>query len=75
MHSDQTTGVCSAAVGSLTQALQAQSVLAAAAVKSDVVKADTVGGRRGCAYALSYSCEQETLVRRLLKSAGIRIRK
>ncbi len=74
MHNDRSTGVCAVVIGSLTQTLQAQSVLAGSAVRSEVVKADAVGGRRGCAYALSYSCMQESLVRQLLKNAGIRIR-
>ena len=47
---------CVAVVGSMTQALRAQKVLANAAVRADVVKADSAHTRRGCAYALSYPC-------------------
>ena len=65
---------CVAVIGSMTQALRAQKVLANAAVRADVVKADSAHTRRGCAYALSYPCSQENNVRTILATAGIRIR-
>ena len=65
---------CVTVVGSMTQALRAQKVLANAAVRADVVKADSAYTRRGCAYALSYPCSQENNLRTILASAGIRIR-
>ncbi len=64
---------CVAVVGSMTQALRAQKVLANAAVRADLIKADSAHTRRGCAYALSYPCLQENNVRTVLASAGIRI--
>lgn len=65
---------CIAVVGSMTQTLRAQKVLASAAVRADVIKADSAHTRRGCAYALSYPCSQENNVRTILSSAGIRVR-
>ena len=65
---------CFSVLGSMTQALRAQKLLAAAAIPTDVVKADTESTGRGCAYALSYACAQQDNVRRLLEKSGIRVR-
>ena len=65
---------CLAVMGSMTQAMRAQKVLAGAAVRAEVVKADSAHTRRGCAYALSYPCSQENNVRAILSSARIRVR-
>ena len=65
---------CHAVMGSMTQVLRAQKVLSSAAVRADVVKADSAHTRRGCAYALSYPCSQENNVRTILFEAGIRVR-
>ena len=65
---------CFAVMGSMTQVLRAQKVLTDAAVRAEVVKADSTHTNRGCAYALSYPCLQENNVRAILSSAGIRVR-
>ena len=65
---------CLAVMGSMTQAMRAQKVLAGAAVRAEVVKADSAHTSRGCAYALSYPCSQENNVRTILSSARIRVR-
>ena len=65
---------CLAVMGSMTQVQRAQKVLSDAAVRAEVVKADSAHTRRGCAYALSYPCSQENNVRTILSSAGIRVR-
>lgn len=65
---------CLAVMGSMTQTLRAQKVLSEAAVRAEIVKADSAHTRRGCAYALSYPCSQENNVRTILSSAGIRVR-
>ena len=65
---------CVAMIGSMTQALRAQRVLANAALRAEIVKADSALTRRGCAYALSYSCNQDGNVRTILENAGIRVR-
>ncbi len=72
MHDSQSG--CLAIIGSMTQAIRAQRVLANAAIRAEVVKADTGENRRGCAYALSYPCAQGANVRTSLKSGGIRVR-
>ena len=65
---------CLAVIGSVTQTLRAQKVLLGAAIRAEVVKADSAHTRRGCAYALSYPCSQENNVRTILSGAGIRVR-
>ena len=65
---------CFAVMGSMTQTMRAQKVLAGAAIRAEVVKADSNHTRRGCAYALSYPCVQDGNVRTILLSAGIRAR-
>ncbi|MBQ9773783.1 MAG: DUF3343 domain-containing protein [Clostridia bacterium] len=72
MHDDF--GGCMAIIGSMTQAIRAQKVLAKAAIRTDVVKADTGESRRGCVYALSYPCAQEANVRMILSRDGVRVR-
>lgn len=68
-HSD-----CTAVIGSVTQTMRAQRVLANAAIPTEVIKADSAVTGRGCAYALSYSCVQDGNVRTILHRAGIRVR-
>lgn len=65
---------CFAVMGSMTQALRAQKELANAAIRAEIVKADSAHTRRGCAYALSYPCSQENNVNTVLTGAGIRVR-
>lgn len=65
---------CFAVMGSMTQTMRAQKVLSNAAIRAEVVKADSAHTRRGCAYALSYPCVQDGNVRTILLSAGIRAR-
>ena len=65
---------CLAVIGSMTQAMKAQRALANAAIFAKVEKADSSMTRRGCAYAVSYACEQEANVREVLRNAGIRVR-
>ncbi|MBQ9784129.1 MAG: DUF3343 domain-containing protein [Clostridia bacterium] len=72
MHEQQ--DGCLAVIGSMTQAIRAQRVLAGAAIRAEVVKADTSDVRRGCAYALSYPCAQGANVRTVLKNGGVRVR-
>ena len=65
---------CIAVIGSVTQAMNAQNVLAAAAIRVEVIKADSSITGRGCAYALMYPCIMEEKVESVLRNAGIRIR-
>ena len=65
---------CIAVIGSMTQTMNAQNVLARAAIRTEVVKADSVNSGRGCAYALSYDCAQDANLKRVLQLGGIRVR-
>ena len=65
---------CVCVIGSMTQAMRAQSVLATAAIRAEVVKADSAQTGRGCAYGVSFSCSQENNVKIILQGAGIRPR-
>ena len=65
---------CIAVIGSMTQAMQAQNVLAKAAIRARVTKADSSQTGRGCAYALAFPCSMESNVKLVLHEAGIRVR-
>ncbi len=65
---------CSAALGSVTQAMKAQTILASAAIPSSVIKYDGNNKGKGCIYGLSFSCSQTDNVRTVLASGGIRVR-
>ena len=64
---------CVAVIGQMTQAMQAQSVLAMAAIRAKIIKADSLPNQRGCAYALAFPCEAMREVERILRNAGIRV--
>lgn len=74
MRNDSEKRECIAVIGSMTRAMRAQSVLASAAIRVEVIKADSSQTGRGCAYALSYPCVQDENVRNVLQNAGIRVR-
>ena len=74
MRNDSEKNECIAVIGSMTQAMRAQKILANAAIRADVIKADSSLTKRGCAYAVSYSCLQDDNVKSVLKNAGIRVR-
>jgi hypothetical protein len=58
----------------MTQVMQAQHALSAAAIRSEIIAADGRHSGNGCSYALAYSCGQEQSVKAVLRSAGIRVR-
>ena len=64
---------CMAEIGSLTQAMRAQKILASAVIPSTVLKLES-STRRGCAYGISFSCEQEANVRHVLSTARIAVK-
>lgn len=68
----QTSGkLCLSPIGAITQAMRAKEVLARGGIMATVVRNDPAATGYGCAYAVSYPCEQEREVRRLLRRAGI----
>ena len=74
MRNDTNRQECVAVIGSMTQTMRAQNVLASAAVRVSVIKADSVDATQGCAYAISYPCALQEQVRRILQQAGVRVR-
>ena len=67
-------GSCEAELGSMTQAMKAQSVLAAASIRASVTKLSSTKGQTGCVYGLDFPCRQTANVREILTDAGIRVR-
>ncbi len=65
---------CTAVIGSMTRAMQAERVLAGASVRSYVTKVSSAPSG-GCVYGVSYACNQASLVRDILSHAGVRVRK
>ena len=63
---------CICVIGSMTQAMKAQNVLAMAAIRAEVIKADSTKTKQGCAYAVTYPCVQERNVMETFRQAGIR---
>ena len=74
MRNKNTIGECLAVIGSMTKVMRAQGVLAAAAIRAQVINIASKQGSSGCAYALSFPCAQAENVKRILSSAGIRVR-
>lgn len=74
MQNQSARGVCSAVIGSVTQAMRAQRLLVGGRVMARVIKADPRETGKGCAYAVSYPCAQAEEARELLRRGGIRIR-
>lgn len=69
---------CFVEFGSLTLAMKAQEVLAAAAIPVSVEKTEkteSASSGRGCAYGIRFSCQQENNVRAVLASARIPIKR
>ena len=66
---------CIAEIGSMTQAMKAQRVLADAAIPTTVIKSNSSKNSKGCAYGLSFVCAQNENVKNVLSSAGVRVRR
>ena len=65
--------VCSAEIGSVTQAMKAQATLAKAAIPTEVIKSES-SSRRGCIYGISYPCAHASNVRTILRAEKIGVR-
>ena len=65
---------CTAAIGSVTQAMKAQSALGAAAISSTVVKLESASSRRGCIYGVRYACIQDHNVHTVLSNARVAVK-
>lgn len=64
---------CTAAIGSLTLAMKAQSALDNIRVNGKIVKLDPSMTRRGCAYGIEYSCDDHKAVRSAFNMANISV--
>lgn len=64
---------CTAAIGSLTLAMKAQSALDNSRVNGKIVKLDPSMTRRGCAYGIEYSCDDHKAVRSAFNMANISV--
>lgn len=69
-----TTGICTAVIGSMTQAMKAQSILAEAAIRASLTKISSSKTTGGCAYGVDFPCTQSGNVRTILERAGVRVR-
>ena len=67
-------GICTAVIGSMTQAMKAQSALAEAAIRASLTKISSSKTHNGCAYGVDFPCTQSRNVRVILENAGIRVR-
>lgn len=65
---------CTAVIGSMTQAMKAQSVLSEAAIRSTLTKISSSRTHNGCAYGVDFPCTQSGNVRTVLERAGVRVR-
>ena len=74
MRNQTEKNACVAVIGSMTRTMRAQSVLASAAIRAQIIKADSLQGKHGCVYALSYPCSQAGNVKRILSDAGVKVR-
>ena len=66
---------CIAEMGSMTQAMKAQSVLAQSAIPTTVVKGNSSRNSRGCTYGVSFDCAQGENARQALARAGVKVRR
>ena len=64
---------CTAAIGSLTLAMKAHSMLTSSGLNGRIVKLDPSMTRRGCAYGIEYSCEDHKAVRSAFNTAKISV--
>ena len=69
-----TAATCTAVIGSMTQAMKAQSVLSEAAIRSTLTKISSSKTHNGCAYGVDFPCTQSGNVRTVLERAGVRVR-
>ena len=69
-----TKGSCQIEIGSITQTMKVQRILAEAAIPTTVIKKETSGkANKGCSYGLSFSCAQINNVRTVLDRERIRV--
>ncbi|MBE6548482.1 MAG: DUF3343 domain-containing protein [Ruminococcaceae bacterium] len=65
---------CSASLGSTTLAMKAQRALSAHAINASVIKINSSKTRKGCAYGISFDCDQTANVKTILAKENIPVR-
>ena len=68
-------GNCSAELMSETAAIRAQKLLSGLAIQSSIIHVGQSSSRRGCAYGIAFDCNQRANVERVLRNAGIGVKK
>ena len=66
---------CTATLQSLTAAQKAQRALAAAAIRSSIIKIEGTSFTHGCSYGIEFSCNQQNNVARVLEGAGVAVKR
>lgn len=74
-HRAEDGGECTAVLGTMTNALQAQRALANATIYASVIKISSSQSAKGCTYGISYPCSQDHHVRMVLSNADIHVKK
>ncbi len=67
--------VCTAVLGTMTQAMQAERVLSNATIHATVTKISSSKSSKGCTYGVTFPCAQESHVRDILFRAGVTVKK
>lgn len=65
--------ICTAAIGSLTNAIKAQRALSEAEIEGTIVKLDASMTRKGCAYGVEFRCERIKAVRAVMNAENINV--
>ena len=65
---------CVAEIGSMTQSMRAQRILAESAIPTTVIKTNS-SSNRGCVYGLSFICAQSDNVEHVLMNTGVKVRR
>ena len=68
-------GECIAEIGSMTQAMRAQSALGQMAIPSTVVKTSSSKNNKGCAYGLLLDCNQMENAENIFERSKIKVRR
>lgn len=63
--------MCIAAIKNMTGAMRARDTLRRVGIDSEVVSVDASLTKRGCAYGISFPCEREAEVKRILRNKKI----
>ena len=63
--------MCVASAKNITQAMRIRDALARGGIEADIVSVDPSVTRRGCAYGVSFPCEYEWKVKRILGAKKI----